>query len=535
MKKKLLSTLLAVSMAGSLLAGCGDSGSSGNTGSTGDGGTTDAAAGDRADTGDSSGTDSGEVVTLKWYMSLPKVMPDTGKVIEALNAYTREKIGVEIEYMAMSDSDYMEKMPTYINSGEDFDICFTANWSTDYLQFSQKDAFLDISSLLPEHAKETYEFIPEELWKAVSVNGAIYGIPSYKEVGWQGGLYVNSDMAKEYEIDLSKVKTLADYTEVLRTVSQKAKEENKKVIGISGLSSPNGYPLLTPYESLTGNGALPGASPVAAYGNFTDQPEVFNQYDTPEYMEYCKLIYEWNQSGYLPSDPLNYDQDTANRDNDFKNGSLFSYSIQYAPGAAESAAALYGHDVTFVPVMDPLFETRSALGGLLAVSSGSKNPEKAVEFLNLLNTDEYVGTLMRHGIEGTNYSAVGDSQVDKTIGGTLSADDNGYDYTFGWQFGSPFNQKWDISYPENIRDLFDEYNEEAVAAPHVGFTFDTTTVNTEISALTNVVAQYASALETGMVNPEEKMPEFLEALKANGVDELLGEIQTQLDAWNAAQ
>ncbi len=519
MKKRMVSALLTVCMLGTLLTGCG-----GKEESTGE--TSANASGETGGTGDE------EIVTLKWYMSLPNVAADTDQVITALNEYTREKIGVEIEYMPMADSEYMEKMPTYINSGEDFDICFTANWSTDYLQFAQRDAFLDISELLPEYAKETWEFIPEQLWKAVTVNGAIYGVPSYKEMGRQGGIYVNSEMAEAYGIDLSKIKTLDDYTEVLKTVAEKSKAENKKVIGISGLSD-DGFGIITPYEGLVGNS--PGVAAVEEYGLFKDQPEVFNQYATPEYMDYCKTVYEWNKAGYLPADPINYDQDVANRDNDFANGTLFSHIISYAPGAAESAAALYGHEVTFVPLMTPLLETRNGLGGLLAVSSGSKHPEKAVEFLNLLNTDEYVGTLIRHGIEGTHYSAVGDTQVDKTMGGTLAPEDNGYDYTFGWQFGSPFNQKWDISYPDNIEDLFLAYNESAVTGPHVGFTFDSSNVNTEISALANIVEEYDSALQSGMVNPEEKVPEFLDSLKTNGVDNLLKEIQTQLDAWKADQ
>ena len=53
------------------------------------------------------------------------------------------------------------------------------------------------------------------------------------------------------------------------------------------------------------------------------------------------------------------------------------------------------------------------MGGLLAISSASEHPDKALEFINLLNTDEYVGTLIRHGIEGEHYTAVGDKQVDK--------------------------------------------------------------------------------------------------------------------------
>ena len=34
-------------------------------------------------------------------------------------------------------------------------------------------------------------------------------------MGWQSGFFVNSDMAEEYGIDLSTVKTLEDYTDVV--------------------------------------------------------------------------------------------------------------------------------------------------------------------------------------------------------------------------------------------------------------------------------------------------------------------------------
>ena len=171
----------------------------------------------------------------------------------------------------------------------------------------------------------------------------------------------------------------------------------------------------------------------------------------------------------------------------------------------------------------------------MAISSASKYPEKALEFLNLLNTDEYVGTLIRHGIEGEHYTAVGDTQVDRTMGGTLDPADNGYDYTFGWEFGTAFNQKWDISYPENIEDMFLEYNDSAVTAPHIGFVLDTTPVEAELAALTGTIEEYGRALESGMVDPEENIPKFLQALEDNGADVLLTEIQSQIDEWKSAQ
>lgn len=468
-----------------------------------------------------------EVITLKWYMSVDSVEPDTAKVMEALNTYTRDKIGVEIDYTAIVDAEYKQKMPTYIIAGEYFDICFAANWTTNYLQFVGRDAFMDLTEILPKYAKETYEFIPKMMWDAISVEDRIYGIPSYKELGWQSGFFVNSDMAEDYGIDLSTVKTLEDYSQVLKIVKEKSTAEGREVMGISGLK----YRLIEPYENLTGTLTLPGASPVKDYGNFTDEEEVFNQYASKKYMNYCQLAYEWNQAGYTPADPINYDEDIGNRDNDFKNGKLFSYLISYAPGAAEAATASMGHGVTFIPLMDPLFETRNAMGGILAISSHSKYPEKALEFLNLLNTDKYVGTLIRHGIEGEHHSLVGDNWVDQTMGGTFPIDKNGYSYTFGWRFGTPFNQKWDISYPENIEELFESYNASAIVSPHNGFTFNTEPVETVMIALMSVINEYGLALETGCVDPKENIPRFLKALEDNGVNTLLEEIETQIHKW----
>lgn len=521
--KKATSAVLALIMAASMLAGCGKDNTPADSVVSSEPQKSQEASSQTAES-TSEEKSNDEIVTLKWYMSINPVNPDTDKVIEALNEYTREKIGVEIDYTVIANPDYKEKMPTLINSGDYFDICFTANWTTNYLQFAAKDAFLDITQLLPQYAKETYDFVPEALWQAVSVNDKIYGVPSYKEMGWQSGFFVNSDMAEAYGIDLSKVKTLADYTDVLKTVKEKSAAEGKNVTGVSGLS----FALAVPYESLTGQPVLPGAGAVSEYNNFKGEEGVFNQYATQEYKDYCTLVNDWYNNGYLSKDPINYNSDTANRDNDFKNGNLFSYVISYAPGAAEAEAAKTGHGVAFVPLMNPLFETRNAMGGLLAISSGSKYPEKALELINLLNTDIYVGTLIRHGIEGTHYTAVGDKQVDRTMGGTLDPADNGYDYTYGWQFGTPFNQKWDISYPDNIEELFMEYNKSAVTAPHNGFTLDNAPVEAEIAALTSTVQEYGPALESGMVDPDENIPKFLKALEDNGVNTLIEEINKQL-------
>lgn len=76
--------------------------------------------------------------------------------------------------------------------------------------------------------------------------------------------------------------------------------------------------------------------------------------------------------------------------------------------------------------------------------------------------------------------------------------------------------------------VFMEYNESAITAPHNDFTFDNAPVESEIAALTSTVEEYAKALETGMVDPDENIPKFQKALEDNGVNTLLEEIAAQL-------
>ena len=68
-----------------------------------------------------------------------------------------------------------------------------------------------------------------------------------------------------------------------------------------------------------------------------------------------------------------------------------------------------------------------------------------------------------------------------------------------------------------------------------GFTYDGTALANELAALDNVKGQYIDALNTGSVNPDEVLPQFLADLKAAGLDKVMESKQQQLDDWLAKQ
>lgn len=112
--KKGISILLALGLSIGLLSACG---STNNTSaetsqvieSSAD--VTESAEASEKETTVAEEIASDEIVTLKWYMSINPVAPDTKLVIEELNKYTRDKIGVEIDYQVMANPDYRKKCP----------------------------------------------------------------------------------------------------------------------------------------------------------------------------------------------------------------------------------------------------------------------------------------------------------------------------------------------------------------------------------------------------------------------------------------
>ncbi|MBQ1379859.1 MAG: DUF3502 domain-containing protein [Erysipelotrichaceae bacterium] len=73
--------------------------------------------------------------------------------------------------------------------------------------------------------------------------------------------------------------------------------------------------------------------------------------------------------------------------------------------------------------------------------------------------------------------------------------------------------------------------EKAWIPPLYGFIPLTTNVMNEVTAVSNVVEQYSNVLMYGDVNPDEKYPEFLQALKDAGIDRIVADYQAQADEW----
>lgn len=466
------------------------------------------------------GVDHSKEVNLVWYQFVDKVMPDQDKVMEEVNKYLKEKINATVTANFMSLDDYQQKMPVIISSGQEFDVCFSTSWMLNYNEYVAKKAFYPMTDMLDTYAPETKKFIPETYWQGLTIGGQIYGVPGYKEAGHQFGIMYNKDMADELGLDMSTVKTLKDFETVLATL----KEKKPDIIPTTGSLYNAGVPI----EHVSGDWMLPGVLNVAGMEFFKGATDgkIINQYEQPEFMEFAKMARDYYTKGYLPTDPVGYGAaGTANTD--MKEKKLFSFLIYYAPGCESGLEATYGCKLGYIPLYNPILETADTAGGSIhCISQNSKNPERAMEFINMLTTDEKLGTLLRHGIEGTHYTLEGDQC--KMIADPTNPT---YDYGSGWPLGTIFNQKWTTNFAPDIEKIYLDYNAKAVGTPALGFTFNNEPVKAEIASINNVIKEFFDPIINGVVDPEEYVPKFNEKLKANGLDAYMTELQKQYDAW----
>ena len=87
-------------------------------------------------------------------------------------------------------------------------------------------------------------------------------------------------------------------------------------------------------------------------------------------------------------------------------------------------------------------------------------------------------------------------------------------------------------------EMLQSYADDAVATASLGFRFVKDNVADQIAAVDAVVSEMANPLMCGQVDPDD--PSLgIEALKTAltdaGMDEVIAEVQTQYDAWKAAQ
>lgn len=518
MKKSLrvlVLVLIGVFTLSFVLAGCGDKTESGNAAAPGEtqavsateGATepTEAPAINAADL---------EPYELSWFYVGPNQQPDTDVVEEEIGKYLKDKINATVQLNLLDWGTYNDKISAMIAAGERFDICFTASWMNDYVRNSQDGAFMVLDDYFKKELHKTYEILGDDFLSGSRIDGHNYGIPCNKEKARDYGFIYNKTLADKYGFDMSTIKSFKDIEPMLKVI--KEKEPHVIPLHFEQQGPVNFIPWN--FENLMKNNG---------YATAIKDGKVINAFESPEFAEAFALSRDFYNKGYYRPDVLTaQDGPTV-----MKTGNWFAFSMNLKPDYDLEYQARYS-DVNWVCAQQDVTEIRitnsDTMGSMQAISRTSKDPQRAAMFLELVNTDAYLSNLINYGIEGKHYTKVSDNVI-------RAVKDNQYGPNMQWMFGNQMLTFLNETESPEKWQKYADFNKNAIPNEELGFIFNIEPVQTEMSAVANIVNEYFLALTCGAVDPAVKLPEMNAKLKAAGVEKIITEEQKQYDAWEASK
>ena len=462
-------------------------------------------------------TAGAETQKIVWWVYASGDAPiDTQMVVEAANAYSAEKIGVEVELLFKNDEQFGLGMQT----GEHYDMTFTCDWANSFVDNAINEMFYDITDLVKTETPALYAAIDQKYWDvAGSLNGVIYAVPTLKDMASQQFFRMDKERYEAIGIELPVEMSFADLEPML-----KAYKENYTDL----------YPLMM------GKGGLTGLTNCAQWiaGSYLCSPynlagtdrenKIIPFWEAEELMERYRLLHKWYDLGYVNPDAATIESIGREIRASVRSGSAWR-------GYYQGYSSWGGMEVQGVSYSGPYMSTATMRGAMNAINAAASEEQAiaCLKYLELLNTDKAFRDILRYGVEGVHFNYVTDEAGNVTVTRTEQGDSNWS--MDGFVTGSVVNATvLTGTDPKQWEMVYDDYA-NAIVSTLGAFSFDKTNVEAECAACSAVMEKYNAELYTGTLDIDEMLPTIQAELKAAGIEAVQAEAQAQLDAYLAAQ
>lgn len=512
---KVASALLAAVMLLALAVGCGGQG--GNTTPTDQTTATTAVA-----AGTTAAAQELKPVTLKFYFFDAK-RAATEEVWNAISEKYKDKLNAKFDVQFIAGTDYKDKLLVMAASGDEWDMNFDGDWLSYYLM-TAKNAYLPLNDLLPKYAPDLYKAYQDSgVLKAATYKGNIVALPWTMSMTFRTLYQWRKDLAEAKNLDLARdsIKTVEDVDAA--AMKLKAAYPDRKGI----------------LEAATRDAFLEetNLTEIGHYYAFdlTDAGcKVIPIEQTPNYKKVAQFAKKWQDAGIIWKDVLT---DKLDHNQMIDQGLLISKwgTHEFAnsnrawtePGAGWEYSTLYP---------DKKYVTRTALANIVAISKTSKNPERTLMFLNLLQTDKELYDMVHYGIPDKTY--VLDGEAAAYPAGMNSATSNYMEWGGRWALWKPQFMRPDAQYSEGFWQREAEYvksNPNTINSPLDGFSFDVSAVKNEVAQRDQIFYDADRVVTVGLAgDPNKAIDDLIAKCKTAGTDKVTAELQKQVDAFLAS-
>lgn len=524
MRKKVSLIIAATMLAGLTLTACADKAGPNNGEAANQ--PAASAAGDNNDS---------EHVTLKILYSGHGPQADTQKVFNLFNEKLAKYLpNTTVDITVVNSAQYEERLRLMLSAGEQIDVANlgsgSGNSKNDLAVEAKKGTLLPLDGYL-EKTPVLKEFIPDMVWDKSKVSGQTYMVASYGPISDKFiGLKFQKELTDKYFPNIGELEAT--------------------LVNDNGRVKQQTYDLLTGYlETLKNNGEIRrGVSvetmrwlPERAYYSFynyafvaekEDQDvKVLHFFEQPDVKMMYQTHSDWFKAGYVERDILSMQN---RRQYEKKlDGNVLAMTSQYITAPDFPAidtdlldSASYGYPVKTVSWAKNYFVSPSIPVGFI-IPVTSKHPERAMKYLEAVNTNYELIELLTYGIEGEHFTR---DEVGKPVPIVSSQEQTRYSWPSG--FAGSMLAPTDIN-KDPYSDYVREYqNPQALPIPLKNFKLNVDPIKNELAQYDAVRNEYELALYSGATdNWEETHRMMIDKMNKAGLPKIMQEIQNQVDAY----
>ncbi len=524
MKRRILALIICLVMTVIVLAGCGGPKADKTGDTTSTDGTGNTATEGAKDGGSDSETAGEPYEVVMTFPTLGNTPADLQLVEDAVNAITVPEVNVKVKLYPISLFDLTTQSNLMIANNEKLDLLLIFSPIGPISDYVNKGMLIPLDELVNQYGQD----ITAAEGKAMAggyVDGALYAVPSEEKMGRQYGFAFRTDMLEKYGYDYGK--DLITYEQLDEMFAKIKAGEGKDFYMLALQAGSTGT-----FGSMNLVDTLGASSATGVLMNGgLDNTMIVNLYETEEYKEHLKWMRKWYQAGYINPDVLTNTEAST----------ILVQSGKYLGGISSTEADMKfnlskdcAQDMTMVNMTLPSATTGMYQTSVWSIPITCENPEATMKLLNLTYKSQELINLLKYGVEGTHYEKTDDTGIIKYPDG-INAGTVGYLQPLG-VFGDKSKMYQMLPATSAYFDDLKAFNAsitEDKSSKALGYSFNTKNVKTEKAAIDSVISQYTAALEFGAVDPEETLPEFINALKAAGIEKVTAENQKMLDEWLA--
>ena len=489
-----------------------------------------------------------QVDLVMWVPTAGGLEPsDIEKVMKQANDYIAKVLPNTTITMKYGDTNgFSASMIRMFGANETFDICFTSYGVNSYFDNAKNATFVGFTKeQMLEYAPHIWSNTPEVLRDMICVDDKYYAVINNQTKARQAGVSLDTAMLRRY---IASESSIDDYTTVTdEQVASYAREKFdsfdslNRFLAFAKAQNGNAYRFTTSMTDMEammyymgfddfGKYNVPGAIPVDA----KSADEIVNQFETEQFRQLLKTFKAW-YGVYVDASVLSGGITSST----FPTLSMRSLGT-YKPGVEQEEYVICSKDMTGVGFGPKIITSTGSLTTMSAVSYTSRNPVRALKFLDLLYTDKTLYNLLVYGREGTDYIVRDrdESGVPSQIEVFRTAK---YKVNNSWAYGNQFLAYPTIKQSKTVWEDTAKFNEDAQVSIAYGFIFNEKPVATQVANCINVYNSYFMQLinntdpytDNGAGVDKQFYEEFLSAMKAAGSDAILTELKTQFRAFLA--